>query len=425
MSAMEWPLPPRPFDPATAAEIFAKLRAISYDGVGITRESYGESEQAAFDLVRSIAEAHGLRCETDAAANFSVILDGAAAEPSVLCGSHLDSVPHGGNFDGAAGVVAGLLCLCAMKNAGLVPHRTIRLIAFRGEESAWYGKACLGSHALFGQLSRQDFDLQNLHSGETLSNAMARRGADVELLRRALPLIAPVQVAAYFELHIEQGPVLVNLRQPFGIVSGIRGTLRHKSIVCRGEDGHSGTVPMGMRHDAAMAVADLLTRLERQWKRILREGRDLVFTTGMVHTDSAENAITRIPAEVVFSVDIRSLNEETLDIFYRSMLEEQSAVEAARGVSFCLDRHCGSEPVRLDAHWIERLQALGRALGHDAPVLPSGASHDAVQFALAGIPTAMIFVRNENGSHNPREAMEIDDFILAAELLYQALLEAA
>jgi len=411
---------------ASAAFLFRELERISFDGVGITRESYGSTEQAAIELIKRVAKRNGLAVEADAASNLFISLSGTCADGSyILCGSHLDSVPHGGNYDGAAGVVAGLMCLCKMRHLGIVPRRTIKLVVFRAEESAWFGKPCIGSSALMGQLKKEDLELKHRLTGKSLFESMSAAGVQLDKLFQAHPLIDPKQIAAYLELHIEQGPVLVSKDKPVAIVSGIRGNMRHRKIVCKGEAGHSGAVPQPLRHDAVLATADLLMRLERRSLEVLDSGNDLVVTSGIVNTNLDDQAVTRIAGEVTFSLDIRSQSRETLACFHEWVLQESKIVGTERGVAFEFDAPELFEPVLLDRSLIGTLQKLCESFDLEAPVMASGAGHDAAIFANSGIPSAMIFVRNENGSHNPNEAMELEDFLRATQLLYAALLEVA
>jgi N-carbamoyl-L-amino-acid hydrolase len=344
---------------------------------------------------------------------------------AVLCGSHLDSVPQGGNFDGAAGVVAGLLCLNRIQALPFAKRRTITLVALRSEESAWFGKPCIGSSALLGRLDLTDRKLRHTVTDQPLRECMAAAGAQVNEIVLGKPLIDISHIAAYFELHIEQGPVLVEHGRPYGIVTGIRGNVRHNHIVCKGEDGHSGAVPQSLRHDAVLATADLLTRMERLCNQMLSKGADLVITSGVIHTDQLRQATTRIPGVVSFSLDIRSQNEKDLNAYCDNLSIECRAVEESRGVTFVFDEQRHSSPALMTPVLIKRLQELSTQFGSPALLLPSGAGHDAANFSMAGIPTAMIFVRNEHGSHNPKESMNIEDFLLASDLLCSALLETA
>lgn len=409
---------------AVAAQCFADLRQATADRIGVLRPSYGPGEQKAMELIRRLAESYGLATSWDPAANLVIALEGREPKlPCVVCGSHLDAVPQGGNYDGSAGVIAGLLTLVRMRAEGVVPPRTVKVIALRGEESAWFGKAYLGSSALVGQLSEDDLNLTNPVTGRTLSDSMREYGADVDRIARREKLVEPGSIAAYFELHIEQGPVMVARALPVTVVTGIRGNIRHRSVRCIGEAGHSGAVPRWLRRDAVFAAADLISRLDEHWRVLLERGLDLVITTGIIATNPAEHAMSRIPGEVEFSFEVRSQSLETLEAFYHLMRTECRNIASARKVEFHFDRRIDSAPARMNGALVERLQALAKGLQLPVETIPSGAGHDAAIFSNVGVPAAMIFIRNDNGSHNPREAMDLDDFLKGTELLYHALLE--
>jgi beta-ureidopropionase / N-carbamoyl-L-amino-acid hydrolase len=409
-----------------AAALFEALRAATGDGVGITRASYGAGESAALDIIEAEARELDLRTERDAAANLVVTLEGSEPDlPFLACGSHLDSVPQGGNFDGAAGVVAGLIVLAGFRQEGLRPRRTLKLYALRGEESARFGRACVGSNALFGRLSAGDLAMKATDSDLTLAECMREVGADIDRIKAGQPLVDPKKFAAWLELHIEQGPVLVARQLPVGIVTGIRGNIRHREMECVGAPGHSGAVPRWLRHDAVFATAELITHLDRHWRTLLERGRDLVITSGIVGTDPREHAIARIPGRLRFSFEMRSQSKETLEAFYDLFLSECRLIGEERGVEFRLDRRVESAPAVMDAEWVKRLRAVAKGLGLPDEEVPSGAGHDAAIFANAGIPSAMIFVRNEHGSHNPDEAMAMDDFAAGVAIMRNALKEAA
>lgn len=413
-------------DRALAEELFDILRAKTGDGVGITRESYGEGESLALDLVEAKARALGFATERDAGANLVVTLEGSEPKlPFLAFGSHLDSVPQGGNFDGAAGVIAGLAILAGFKVEGFRPRRTLKLYALRGEESARFGRAYIGSSALFGRLTAADLSLRDARSGQTLLECMRAVGVDTERVERGEPLLDPAHVAAWVELHIEQGPVLVARNLPVGIVTGIRGNIRHRVVECVGEAGHSGAVPRWLRRDAVFATAELITHLDRHWRTLLERGRDVVVTSGVFGTDPQEHAIARIPGTVKFSFEVRSQSRETLEAFYDLFLSECALIAEERGVAFKFDRRLESESAAMDSGWVARLKAAARGLGLPEEELPSGAGHDAAVFANAGIPSAMIFVRNAHGSHNPAEAMEIDDFLAGVAVMRNAIRDAA
>ncbi|MFZ0845153.1 MAG: Zn-dependent hydrolase [Pseudolabrys sp.] len=413
-------------DRAFCETLFQAFQTATFDGVGITRDAFGKGEAAAIEIVLRTAEAAGLRTEFDAAANLVVTLPGTEADlPFIACGSHVDSVPQGGNFDGGAGVVAGLAILASLAAAGMPLRRTLKLFCLRGEESAYFGRAYMGSSALFGRLSTDDLAVPHVVSGKPLAECLRDIGADIGRIARQEILLNPAAVAAWVELHIEQGPVLTARDLPIGIVTGIRGNIRHRVVTCKGEAGHSGAVPRWLRRDAVFATAELITHLDRHWRTLLERGRDLVVTSGVFGTDPAEQAIARIPGTVYFSFEARSQNVETLEAFYDLFLSECEGIGEERGVSFIFDRRVESAPATMDPGWVERLRKCARDLGLPDEALPSGAGHDAAVFAGAGIPSAMIFVRNENGSHNPNEAMAMDDFLAGVRVMRAAILEAA
>jgi N-carbamoyl-L-amino-acid hydrolase len=413
-------------DTAFCENLFTALREATGDGIGITRESFGAGESLALDIIEKAATAADLTSERDAGGNLVVTLLGSEPDlPVLACGSHLDSVPQGGNYDGGAGVIAGLAILAGLKRSGHRLRRTIKLFGLRGEESAWFGKAYMGSSALFGRLSNDDLASRHAVTGRPLIDCLRDIGADIDRIARGEPLLDPRSIAAWIELHIEQGPVLVARDLPIGIVTGIRGNVRHRSVECIGEAGHSGAVPRWLRRDAVFATAELITHLDRHWRTLLERGHDLVITSGIIGTDSAEHAIARIPGKVKFSFEARSQSHETLEAFHDLFVSECRSIGEERGVEFRLDRALQSAPATMDPHWVERLRAAARNLGLPDEPIPSGAGHDAAVFAQAGIPSAMIFIRNENGSHNPQEDMKIADFMLGVAVMRDALLEAA
>lgn len=228
-------------------------------------------------------------------------------------------------------------------------------------------------------------------------------------------------MAAFIELHIEQGPTLDSSEEyRVGIVTGIRGNLRHKTIRCIGQTAHSGAVDKQFRHDAVLAFAELAYRMDCLWDEWLKAGHDLVFTIGVVHT-APTSAIAIVPGEVTFCSDIRSLSQETLDGFHALFEEEARKIGEKRGVKFEFDGVIKSQPLAIHKELSEHLAKSATEAGLKVKKLPSGAGHDTVIFGNLGIPAAMIFVANQKGSHNPNEAMEITDFIQGAEALWHAV----
>jgi len=409
--------------------LFTRLRSQTADGRGVSRDTYGAGEQVGHDLCTAVARDLGLAISTDFAGNLYMTLAGAdRAAPGWITGSHVDSVPAGGNYDGAAGVVAGLAAIAAYRAAGLVPRRDVTVMGIRAEEaSSWYGGnhgSHLGSRAALGQMDGAELDeAQHLRTGRTLGEHMADAGCDLSAIRERRVHLQAQRYHGYLELHIEQGPVLDERAIPVGIVTGIRGSARARSARCIGEYTHSGAVPREYRHDAVLATTELCQRMEALWNEVLAEGGDLVFTVGQFQTDSKAHSITKVPGDVRFSIDVRSLDLATLDRVTgaaRTMAEE---IGARRGVRFELGKFNLARPTRMDTGMQARLADAARALGVNAVPIASGAGHDAQNFAHAGFPAGMVFVRNAHGSHNADEAMSLDDFALGTQVLAAVLLD--
>jgi beta-ureidopropionase / N-carbamoyl-L-amino-acid hydrolase len=404
------------------AGLFDEIARRTADDKGVSRPAYSDIETATLEYLADCARAEGLDVSYDRGRNawFSLPED-TDAEDYVLVGSHVDSVPRGGNFDGLAGVLAGLVCLVKSRREGVKFARPVKVIAMRGEESAWFGPCYIASKALLGVLEPGEQSAPHKGDGRPLIDHMSDIGVDVDAVQGATPLMDHKHILAYLELHIEQGPMLVEKQQPAAIVSGIRGNIRHKRIACIGEAGHSGAVPRAYRHDPVLAMAELLNRLDESWLTILQKGDDLVLTCGMLGTDVATHALSRIPDSVGFSLDIRSQDTSALNEMRELLHQEARYIAKDRGVKFQFDEEIFTSPALCDEGIVEDLTGAQRRLGQKPFVMPSGGGHDAAVFANAAVPTGMIFVRNRGGSHNPEESMEISDFLEATDIIFEYL----
>jgi N-carbamoyl-L-amino-acid hydrolase len=239
---------------------------------------------------------------------------------------------------------------------------------------------------------------------------MLEAGADPTKLGLGRPLRDLGAIRGFLELHIEQGPTLLTAGKPVGVVTGIRGNRRCRKIICAGEYGHSGTVPRADRHDSVFAAAELITRLDDLWRAIEEEGGDMVLTFGRFSTDPSAHAVTTVPGHVDLCFDVRSHSEEVLNRAEAALLSEMRAIGERRGVTFTHDPMTGDMPIDMDRSFQDAFERGCQALSIPAMPIASGAGHDAGDFAAAGIPTSMVFVRNEHGSHNSAEHMEFDDF---------------
>jgi N-carbamoyl-L-amino-acid hydrolase len=414
-------------DIALAERLFAELRARTSQGAGIVRDSYGSGEQIGHAIASAVAEAIGLEIRRDAALNLYMTLPGRdRAAPALLMGSHLDSVPQGGNYDGAAGVVAGLSALSALRRAGIVPDFDLTVMGIRAEESAWFDGSYLGSVAAFGKLPPALLDtIRRSDTKRTLADHMSECGADVAALRRGTAYLEPARLRGFIELHIEQGPVLEGAGVPVGIVTGIRGCRRFRNARCLGTYGHSGAEPRFHRRDAVAATVALIGALENRWESVEAAGRDLTFTVGELYTDAGLHGPSKIAGETRFVLDFRSIDDATMVEMRDLALSLATEIGARFRVRFELGEELVSEPAALDPGMRARLGAIARECSIATLEMASGAGHDASVFANLGVPSAMIFVRNAHGSHNPDESMVIADFAAAARVLLDYLADAA
>ncbi|WP_066704843.1 Zn-dependent hydrolase [Celeribacter ethanolicus] len=407
---------------ALATEMFEDIRALSRDTAGVSRPAFSEIETETLDYLSKRARAEGLCFEEDAGRNLVFYLpQHAAAKRYTVIGSHVDSVPMGGNYDGLAGVIAGLMVLIEARRGSRALPRPLRVLAMRGEESAWFGACYLGSKMLTGTLPEAEFNAAHKADGRPLSAHLDALGIDIAPVKAQEPICDLSRIEAYLELHIEQGPLLVERNIPAAVVTGIRGNFRYRDARCIGQAGHSGAVPRAYRHDPVLAFAELMHRLDGTWQHLLNTGQDLVLTSGVVGTDPTRHAIARIPDEIGFSLDIRSQDTETLDRMRAYLKGEMADIARSRGVRFELGPEVAVAPALMDPTLVKALEKAMARVSGEAFSMASGGGHDAAVFAQAGVPSGMVFVRNRNGSHNPDEAMEIADFMVGVDILATCL----
>lgn len=398
-----------------ARDLFARIRiATTIPGGGVERPSYGDGETRAWHEVMKAAGEAGLGVPLDYAGNLVMTPNvGDEHIGGTWIGSHLDSVPCGGNYDGLAGVVAALLIIKKAKDRKLA--KPLVGVGLRGEESAWFGTPYMGSKALFGFLTPQDLVRRRLSDQQlTLKEAMRSCGAYVEGIAAGERFLPEGSVKEFWELHIEQGPVLDSTSIPVGIVTGIRGNVRAPDARVFGRAGHSGTTPHHLRKDAVMIFAELMVELEARRASMAAGGKDLVFTCGIVGTIPRKHAVTTIADQVNFTLDVRSLDNDVVTAFYDyARAYAQDDVDWGGFVT--------TNAVTLWPQEWRRAVAACEELQIPYGTMPSGAGHDAAIFQSAGVPSGMIFVRNQHGSHNKHEDMNIDDFMLGVEVLWRTV----
>ena len=387
-----------------------ELARIGGDGTAVSRLGLSADEQRARDLVGGWLSAKGAIVRRDAAAN--VFARFGDEGETILVGSHLDSVPEGGRFDGALGVLCAVEALESLVEAKTKLRRPVEVVAWADEEGARFGVGLFGSTAAFGRLGRGVGDRRD-RDGVSIADALRALGerGDPAAARRD-----PTELAAYLELHIEQGPRLDAAGLPLGVVSDIVG-IYHARVTIRGRADHAGATVMTARADALAAASEIVLAVER----IARGRSDSVGTVGEIRVrPGAKNVV---PGECVFSLDLRAARDH--DGLVREVLASVTSIASARAVEASVDELARVPVTALDPRIRDVLKRATRSVGVDAPELVSGAGHDAQNPALSGVPTGMIFVRSTGGSHTPREFASLDDAALGAQALANAIKELA
>ena len=407
-----------------ADSLFDEIRAASVAEAGVTRPAWSAEDQFASDRIADAAAALGLEAAYDHAGNFYCTLPGRDRNaPAVLTGSHTDSVPTGGHYDGLAGAVAGLVALAAFRDIGWQPARDVTALATRAEESVWFGIPFIGARLALGSLSHNHLDsLRRSDTGRTLAEHMAALDLDADALRReAAPRLSLANACAFLELHIEQGPVLVAEGAQVAVPTVIRGNVRWPGARCLGRYDHSGATPRDHRQDTVLAAAELVQRLEAFWIAREESGEpDTVFTVGKFFTDGAHHAMTKVPGRCDFTLNFGGTSQAFLDACRAEVEARAAEIAARRRVAFDLGECVGAAPAPLD-------ESLRAVLEESAALLEiptrrfATVGHDAAVFQRAGIPAAMVLVRNAHGSHNPDESMALEDFGAGAAVLAAAI----
>jgi hydantoinase/carbamoylase family amidase len=385
-------------------DLLARIGAADAGG-GVTRPGLSVAEDEAHALVAGWCEEAGLTVSRDAVGNLYA-RPGAAAAREVWSGSHLDTVPSGGRFDGALGVVAALEAVSAL--AADSPAAPLAVVVFRDEEGWRFGEGCFGSRCVAGLVGPDDLARTDA-SGMTAAEALAAGGFSGPPVDVALP-------AAYVEAHIEQGPALETAGVALGDVAAIAG-MAGFTVTFHGESGHAGTVPMLDRRDAFAACAELTVRLRERALDI----PGAVVTIGDVVI--AQPAANVIPGVVRATVDVRAPTAEALDLLVAAV--PAAAAEAAARNRCGVDavRAWREEPVVLSPRVRRAVRAAAGGLGVPAVEIPSGGGHDAGVLAAAGVDAGMLFVRSLNGgaSHRPDELSDEADIAAAIAVLAETL----
>lgn len=396
-------------------ENFHRLAAIgAQPGGGITRLAFSDADWEAREFIMELMQAAGLTIRLDAFGNILGRREGLApAAPAVLLGSHIDSVPNGGNYDGVAGVLAAIeVCRC-LAIRGESHYHPIEVVVFMAEESSRFGMATLGSKAFCGKLSGGQLEQYRDGEGVSLAAALRQRGLIPEKIGNAR---YPGGIKAFLELHIEQGKVLETMERQIGVVTGIAAPSRLK-VILTGQADHSGATPMHMRQDALTAAAEVILLVE---KLAGQEGHNgTVGTTGIVKAEPG--VMNVIPGRVELGIDIRSISAGSKQLVLDQLSAGMAEIAFRRGAAVEIITLTDETPVEISREMVEFLDNIAGESGYSHMRLPSGAGHDAMHLAEIA-PTGMLFVPCRGGiSHNPAESASTEDIAAAAEVLLTAV----
>lgn len=403
---------------ARAFAALAGLNRFSDEPGKLTRLYLSPAHRQAAEWVKGAMEVAGLSAFIDAAGSVQGRREGTVpGAPIVLIGSHIDTVKDGGRFDGNLGVVAGILAVQALRDAGISLPFPIEVVAFGDEENVRFPTHLSTSEALAGAYDPAWLDARD-SEGVKLGDALLAFGGDpggIAALARK-----PGSIQAYLEVHIEQGPVLEAENEPVGIVTAINAQSRARVRVT-GEAGHAGTVPMALRKDALTAAAEMALALEQ-----IAAGYELaVGTVGVLRPEPGATNV--VPGAAEFTIDYRAPKNETLAAMETEIRSRFAEIAARRGVGLEIAPYAKADAVPMDPRLQDAFTAgIARSGSNIAGRrLPSGAGHDAMTMAAIA-PAAMLFVRNEKGiSHSPLENMSEADAGIAIKVLLETILELA
>jgi allantoate deiminase len=379
-------------------------------GKGTTRLTYSQEDLQARNYIKDKMKQYGLNVQEDGFGNIFGKLEGTLkGAPSVLVGSHFDSVPNGGAYDGPAGVIAGLEVAALFSKNGLTPKYPLEVIALVEEEGSRFGGGLMGSRGITGLLSEEDFKNLKDKDGITTVEAMSKIGLDPSLPKKR----DPKTMKAFLELHIEQGPILEEKNIPIGVVEAIVG-LTQLDVTVQGQAGHAGTTPMDRRSDALVSAASIIAQFP---SLAVEEGEGTVITTGRLNV--FPNGANVIPDKVEFTVDIRSGKEvHVLNVLEK--VRELVKTYNGNGITTLIEQPLYIQPKAMNAEILSLLQEKTRELGVAQCSIHSGAGHDAMVFSDF-TNVGMLFIPSKNGlSHCPEEWSDSLHIANAVQILYEA-----
>ncbi|MCR1836189.1 Zn-dependent hydrolase [Oceanobacillus caeni] len=376
---------------------------------GMTRYSYSPEDVKTRKYIKEKMAEYGLTVREDGLGNIFGKLEGKKEfAPSVLIGSHFDSVPHGGNYDGPAGVIAGLEVAALFQEHNIKPTYPLEVIAMIEEEGSRFGGGLMGSRGINGLIGEEDFHTIRDKDGISVIEAMQEAGLDPTLPKHR----DPKTMKAFLELHIEQGPILEEENISIGVVDTIVG-LTQFEVTIEGKAGHAGTTPMDRRSDALITAATIVSQLPKLAKA---EGNGTVITTGQFAV--YPNGSNVIPDKVIFSIDLRSGEEASIQ---RVMEKVKALIESYQkdGIKTSIEQQLYIQPKELSKEVRSSLKESTGKLGISSIPMLSGAGHDAMVFSDY-TEAGMIFIPSKDGlSHCREEWSDLEHLAQGVDVLFE------
>jgi len=393
---------------------FEAMAQLTASGEGINRLAFTDADWAGRQYIIDRMTDAGLSVEIDDFGNVIGYKIGKKPDlPVVMVGSHTDSVPNGGNYDGVVGVLSAIEVIRSMTDDSYEHDHTIAVVSFMCEESGRFGNATLGSKAMRGELRLQDLYRLVDKQGISLYEALKGRNLNPDGIEE-MAYKRPVK--SFTEIHIEQGKVLEHEQKTIGIVTGIAAPERFY-VTIRGNADHSGATPMNLRHDALCGASKIILGIEEIAS--MQEEPPVVGTVGVVEV--MPGAMNVIPGAVKLGVDIRSISKVARNSVVTLVKEFIDITAEKRGLSYTIETIAQDHPVEMHPAMIREIEEAVKSVGIEYMTMPSGAGHDAMHWAEA-VPTGMIFIPCRDGiSHNPAEFAEMDDIVTGAEVLDKVL----
>ena len=394
--------------------MFEKMGRIGKTEPGFTRLAYSEADWEAKRLIMDAMTEMGMQVRMDAAGNIIGRLDGSdPTAPVVAAGSHVDTVPEGGNYDGSVGVI-GALCAVQRLQARGATRNPLEVWVFAGHESSRFGFAHLGSRSICGMADPEKWAKMQDPTGNTVSQVLAARGLDFSQIATAKR--NPAELKAFFELHIEQGPILENANTAIGIVTDISAPIR-LSIKVYGTPAHSGTTPMDVRHDALLTAARIVSAVREHAAAAAAEG--VVGTVGMLK--ASPNAMNVVPGFAEMWIDVRGVNFDSVTRVIEKIRESAANFAAAEGVKLNIDVISSAKAVHLDDDLMRAADDACEKLAVSHLRMIGGGGHDSQNIARI-VPTCVLHIPCRNGvSHTPEEFAKIEDIMTGVDVLTEVM----